>query len=303
MFRLIRRSLLALAVGLLSSIASAQDDAGDAVSQEDLDEAITPVPTIVTVTLHNYWRSPLMGLPDTSLHTSWVRFIFPIKRLLIEANLPINTLVTPGSVVSGLGDLNIFAPVIVTKPGKPLIFGVGPFVQFPTGTDHAISFGKWDVGGGAVWFYVNGPVMVGTLGIYQNSVGSLSWADDNPANQLLTIQPLYFFHIGSAFYLRGSPFWFTDFQNGTVEMPVGLGVGKVFKHGKTVFNLFVEPQYTFYAKGVGRANFQVFTGINLQFLADGTGRKNKAGADRRARVQQAMDSSRTIRGLRGSPTL
>jgi len=47
-------------------------------------------------------------------------------------------------------------------------------------------------------------------------------------------------------------------------MPLGLGMGKVVKTGNTVFNLFIEPQYTMLHKGV-QPQFQVFTGINLQF--------------------------------------
>lgn len=47
-------------------------------------------------------------------------------------------------------------------------------------------------------------------------------------------------------------------------MPLGLGIVQVLKMDKTVFNLFVEPQYTMLHKGT-QTQFQVFMGIILQF--------------------------------------
>jgi len=48
-------------------------------------------------------------------------------------------------------------------------------------------------------------------------------------------------------------------------VPVGLGVGKVFRRGDTVFNLFVEPQVSVADRGAGLPEWQIFLGLNMQF--------------------------------------
>lgn len=53
--------------------------------------------------------------------------------------------------------------------------------------------------------------------------------------------------------------------NDAYSVPLALGIGKVVKLGPTVFNLFVEPQYSLLVYGM-QPQFQIFTGINLQFM-------------------------------------
>ena len=49
-------------------------------------------------------------------------------------------------------------------------------------------------------------------------------------------------------------------------MPLGFGIGKVVKAGHTVFNIFIEPQFTVLHDGVGQPEMQIFAGLNMQFL-------------------------------------
>jgi hypothetical protein len=46
---------------------------------------------------------------------------------------------------------------------------------------------------------------------------------------------------------------------------IGVGVGKVFRMGNTVANLFVEPQYSVLRSGPGQMEWGVFAGLNFQF--------------------------------------
>ena len=48
-------------------------------------------------------------------------------------------------------------------------------------------------------------------------------------------------------------------------MPLGLGLGQVFKSGTTIYNLFVEPQWSVASKGAGWPQWQVFVGFNAVF--------------------------------------
>jgi hypothetical protein len=49
-------------------------------------------------------------------------------------------------------------------------------------------------------------------------------------------------------------------------VPIGAGLGKVVKAGKTVFNIYVEPQFTVLQSGPGQPEFQILFGFNTQFL-------------------------------------
>jgi hypothetical protein len=48
-------------------------------------------------------------------------------------------------------------------------------------------------------------------------------------------------------------------------MPLGLDTGQVIKRGKTVFNLFVEPQASVAYRGLGQPDWQIFASFNMQF--------------------------------------
>ena len=60
--------------------------------------------------------------------------------------------------------------------------------------------------------------------------------------------------------------WTLDFENEYYTIPFGLGIGKVIKAGKTVFNGFIEPTFTVFSNNPGQALFQLFSGLNLQFM-------------------------------------
>jgi len=68
--------------------------------------------------------------------------------------------------------------------------------------------------------------------------------------------------------LRSAPLWVFDLENDTYNIPLGLGIGKVVKKGNTVFNMFIEPQFTVLHKGVGQPELTIFAALNLQFLPE-----------------------------------
>ena len=57
-----------------------------------------------------------------------------------------------------------------------------------------------------------------------------------------------------------------NFENDSYSIPVGLGFGQVIKQGNTVYNVFIEPQVSVADKGPGYPEWQIFMGLNLQFL-------------------------------------
>jgi hypothetical protein len=104
--------------------------------------------------------------------------------------------------------------------------------------------------------------LLGGLVTYQHSFAGDA---DHPTQQSLQAQPFVIYNLPQGFYLRSSATWSFDLQRGDYYIPVGLGVGKVWKtvDGATL-NLFVEPQGTVAHEGVS-PKLQVFMGLNMQF--------------------------------------
>jgi hypothetical protein len=57
-----------------------------------------------------------------------------------------------------------------------------------------------------------------------------------------------------------------NFDNDTYTVPLGLGLGQVTKRGKTIYNLFLEPQWSVADEGEGWPEWQVFLGLNILLL-------------------------------------
>jgi hypothetical protein len=202
------------------------------------------------------------------MNTAWLRFAKPFVngKFLMRVSLPISTFGTPDSTgmvnsVSGLGDANAFVSYsFISKPTASV--GIGPLVVAPTATQEELGAGKWQLGVAFVAFIVQSPVFqLGGLVTWQASVAG---DKDRPNTNVSAVQPFYFWQLGKGTYLRGAPIWVFNFQNKTYSVPIGLGIGKVVKVGKTMCNMFIEPQYTMLHNGT-QPQFQVYIGINLQF--------------------------------------
>ena len=229
-----------------------------------VNNANNPLADLVAIQFHNYYIPKLYGVSDESANTFWFRVLAPYKRLIPRLSLPVKTspTVTPDSK-TGLGDLDVFASILVTKPGKPLQYGIGPLYVAPTATDPALGTGKHQLGLASVLVYPTGPLLFAFIATWQISVAG---DDSRPKTNSIVFQPFMTFQLGKGYYLRSSPIWFFDIETGDYNIPFGLGVGKVLTHGKAVFNLFLEPQFTIAHKGVGQPAIQIFAAINVQFI-------------------------------------
>jgi len=78
-------------------------------------------------------------------------------------------------------------------------------------------------------------------------------------------QPFLFYQLGNGNYLRSTPIWVYDFEKDAYSVPIGIGFGKAFRRKQTVYNVFVEPQWSVADKGPGWPEWQVFMGLNMQF--------------------------------------
>ena len=157
----------------------------------------------------------------------------------------------------GLGD-STFTAFFSPKSSEKLTWGVGPVVLVPTSTDDALGAGEWGGGLSAVFLGMPGNWVVGSL--FSNV-----WASDV---NLFTWQYFINYNIpdGNGLYLTSAPImtanWEADSDN-RWTIPVGGGVGKIFKIGKQPVNGQVSAYYNAEKPKFG-ADWQLR--LQLQFL-------------------------------------
>lgn len=257
---------LALSILLMSFAAPGSSVAAQGeLSAEDMANANNPLADMRAFNLQNYYIPKLYGVDNEVANTFWFRAVAPLGRWLTRASLPLSTVPTgQADPQSGLGDLNIFSAYLAVQ--RPTMnFGVGPLLVAPTASHDALGAGKWQAGAAAVVFAIPSPILqYGGLVTWQ---GSFAGDDDRADTSVLVTQWFGMWQLGGGTYLRSVPIWVFDLKNGEYNVPFGLGIGKVIKTDRIVYNIFIEPQYTVLHSGVGQPAFQIFVGLNLQFLS------------------------------------
>jgi hypothetical protein len=246
---------------------------GQLKAQEEEDanaQANNPLANMTALSIQNYYVPKLTNAPEGSyLNTAWVRFAKPFDsgKFLLRASAPLSTVgvfnSSTGSIetTSGLGDMNAFFSYnFVSKPNATV--GIGPLIAAPTASEDALGSGKWQAGLALVAFIVKSPVFqFGGLVTWQTSIAG---DDDRADTNIAAVQPFYFWQLGKGTYLRGAPIWFFDIENSNYHVPLALGIGKVVKSGSTLYNFYLEPQYSVLHNGT-QPQVQLFLGTNIQF--------------------------------------
>ncbi|MBK9088163.1 MAG: hypothetical protein IPL90_03600 [Holophagales bacterium] len=238
-------------------------DGGGPVASTAAD-ANNPLAKTQAFNLHDYYIPTMSEAPDQTANTFWLRYAQPFGKWLVRASLPLSRVPAgDGTTKSGLGDFNAFAAYLFdTKPG--VSFGVGPQVTVPTATADETGTGKWQGGLAAVYFNATSPsVQWGGLVTWQaDFAGDADRSDTN----VLAVQPFYFVQLGKGLYARSTAIMAFNLEDGSYNVPAGLGIGKVIPTKSVVFNVFVEPQFTVLSHGARQPELQVFVGFNTQFL-------------------------------------
>ena len=143
----------------------------------------------------------------------------------------------------GLGDINFTAFFSPKKPYKGVIWGAGPIFVFPTASDEKLGTEKWSAGPSAVALTIQGPWLYGAL---INNVWSFAGDDDRENVNAMLIQPFVNYNLPEGWYLTSSPIitanWEADSDN-TWLVPVGGGVGKIFRIGNQPMNALIQAFY------------------------------------------------------------
>ncbi|CAG9231473.1 conserved exported hypothetical protein [Paraburkholderia tropica] len=258
-------STIALAGALVSMQAVAQSQANSAA--DNANKSNNPLNLAASFNVQNMFAPSLYGSSavtnDLLLRGTLPlgpNGLVPVPQIL-RLTAPISTRPDPtGGYNTGLGDLNLFDIFLVSQGATQI--GIGPLVTAPTATDPALGTGKWQAGLAAVVVDASRARLLGALVQWQHSFAGQS---SRPTVQSLTAQPFGIFNLPDGWYIRSTGIWTFDLQHGAYYIPVGLGGGKAWKAGGTIYNVFVEPQYSVAHSGAGVPKWQIFAGLNMTF--------------------------------------
>ena len=167
-----------------------------------------------------------------------------------------------GDGATGLGDINYSLFLSPAKP-KGAIWGIGPSITMPTATDKELGSEKWSAGPtGVVLFQPKW----GTIGGLARHLGSFAGDSDRKNINQTLFEPFVNYNLPNGWYLisdiimtanwdlKGSDVW---------TVPLGGGVGKLFKIGNQAMNARAEAYYNV-AKPDNAPDWQ--WGFTVQFL-------------------------------------
>ncbi|MBT8364843.1 MAG: neuromedin U [Deltaproteobacteria bacterium] len=168
----------------------------------------------------------------------------------------------PGDGATGLGDINyslFFSPVEYDK----VIWGIGPSITMPTATDKELGSEKWSAGPtGVVLFQPKW----GTFGMLARHLGSFAGDSDRKNVNQSLFEPFVNYNLPNGWYLITDIIvtanWDLD-SSDVWTVPLGGGVGKLFKIGNQAINARAEAYYNV-AKPDNAPDWQ--WGFTVQFL-------------------------------------
>ena len=257
--RAISMVVLALCIGNVRA-----DDTQSASAQ-----ANNPLANMTAFNLQNYYIGELTESGEDA-NQFWFRYAKPFSlggsNWLLRASLPVNTFSTQpdGDKETSVGDLNLFTAYLIDTGNPAVSFGIGPQLTAPTAGKDELGSEQWSAGLVNVLFNATSPkFQYGYLATWQTKFAG---EDDREDVNVGAFQPFAFYQLGDGHYLRAAPIWAYNFENDNYSVPLGIGYGKVIKKEKTVYNFFVEPQFSVADDGPGQPEWQIYFALNMQFL-------------------------------------
>lgn len=235
--------VLVLLIGLLAAPGLAQDEADLAKQTQN------PVSDLISVPFQNNTNFGI-GPGDDTQNVLNIQPVWPFRlneqwNLITRTIVPVSSqpgVLTGSSSEFGIGDINFSAFFSPARPGK-WIWGVGPSLLFPTATDDVLGMEQWGAGPTAVLLTMDGRWVYGAL---INNIWSFGGDDDRgDVNQML-LQPFVNYNMPDGWYLVSAPIitanWEAD-SNNAWTVPLGGGLGKIFKVGKQPLNASIQGYY------------------------------------------------------------
>lgn len=140
---------------------------------------------------------------------------------------------------NGLGN-TLFTAFLSPRDSGKVIWGVGPAIQLPTATDDQIAEDQWAGGPSAVVLTMPGHWVFGAL---VSNIWDMSGSQDI---NFFTLQPFINYNFSKGWYVSTSPIITANWEANSGNewtVPLGGGVGRIFKLGKQHLNAQVNGYY------------------------------------------------------------
>jgi len=230
--------------------------------------AQNPIANLISLPLQDNINTGI-GPDDETQNILNIQPVWPISlsdnwNIITRTILPVTSqpdILTGEGRINGLGDTTFTAFLSPANSGS-LTWGVGPVILLPTATDDKLGADKWGAGASAVVLSMPGNWVVGSLFSNVWSVGGSGKQDIN----LFTWQYFINYNLPESWYITTAPIitanWEAD-SNNRWTVPVGGGVGKIFKIGKQPVNAQISAYNNVVSPDLG-ADWQFR--LQLQFL-------------------------------------
>ena len=167
--------------------------------------------------------------------------------------------VVPGQgSTTGIGDTSYTGFISPKAPGK-LIWGVGPVISIPTSTDDVLGSGEWAAGPSVVLLAMPGSWVTGIL-------FSQIWSFDSDADAKVSFflsQIFANYNMKKGWFLTTQPIFTANWEAESGQqwtVPVGGGIGRVYKIGKQPVNTLLQAYYN-----VDKPDFGADWQLRIQF--------------------------------------
>lgn len=219
-------------------------DVGDLARQTQ-----NPVSNLISVPFQ-YNITPRASYKYRPSHTLLVQPVVPIG-LSEEWNIVTRSIFplvsVPGFLTgsdrkTGVGDMSITSLLSPAHISNSIFWGVGSIVQLPTSSSSKLGSGKWGFGPSAVIGYFSKKIVAGLLASNTWTVGGSDYTEQE--NRFYG-QAFFNYNFNKGWYVVSSPTitanWRASGQKFVI--PVGGGLGKVFKIGSLPVNIQAQAFY------------------------------------------------------------
>jgi len=264
------RLALSLSAAALLAIAPARAE----MSAEDLAKAAqNPIGNMISVPFQNNTNFGV-GPQGGTQNILNIQPVIPFKvnddwNIITRTILPLiwQPEVVPGEGTTfGIGDLQLSGFLSPSAPGAGgLIWGVGLITQMPTDTNE-LGNKNWGLGPTAVILKLEkgSPWVYGAL---VNNVWSLTSDQRGGSYSNFLVQPFVNYNFPDGTYINTAPIITADWKAESGQqwtVPLGLGVGKIFRFGELPVNTQLGAYYNVVKPDNG-ANWQLRVQVQLMF--------------------------------------
>lgn len=240
-----------LGVLLASATATALEYADLSLVQK----AKQPITKLKQIQTESDFTARNYGSSDCS-NIFYIKPIIPIEKnawidleQLIRIEFQVVSLAKSSTITpcTTLGDTQFFDLFLTeTDWGR---WGVGPMFIFPTATKTSAGQGKWQAGPACGISFLQDPRF--QFGFLAQNPIAFAGNSHLPSIVTLLFQPILTIHLEDNWYINANPQWSFQWNPSSIQIPLNLGIGRVFSVGSYNIDASLDGEWLAYKKATG----------------------------------------------------